>query len=131
MRASLEWLREFAPVSESAGEVAHRLTMLGLEVEAMEQVAGDTVFEINVTPNRPDCLSMIGVARELSAAFGLALGFPEHEVTVETGELDFNVDILDSPLCRRYAGRIVKGLKIGPSPEWLKIRLEKCGFRSI
>jgi phenylalanyl-tRNA synthetase beta chain len=131
MRASLEWLREFVPVSASAGEVAHRLTMLGLEVEAMEQVEGDTVFEINVTPNRPDCLSMIGVARELSAAFGPALSFPGHEVTAETGELDFNVDILDSTLCRRYAGRIVKGLKIGPSPEWLKCRLEKSGIRSI
>src|SRR5208337_3303982 len=131
MRASLEWLREFVPVSESAGEVAHRLTMIGLEVEAMEQVDGDTVFEINVTPNRPDCLSIIGVARELSAAFGPALSFPEHELTVETGELDFNVDILDSTLCRRYAGRIVKGLKIGPSPEWLKCRLEKSGIRSI
>ncbi|MGO9013758.1 MAG: phenylalanine--tRNA ligase subunit beta [Dissulfurispiraceae bacterium] len=131
MRVSLEWLREFVPVSESAAEVAHRLTMLGLEVEAMEQVDGDTVFEINVTPNRPDCLSMIGVARELSAAYGQTLGFPEHVVAAETGELDFNVDIHDPALCRRYAGRIVKGLKIGPSPEWLKRRLEKCGFRSI
>jgi len=131
MRASLEWLREFVPVSESAVEVAHRLTMLGLEVEGMEQVGGDTVFEINVTPNRPDCLSMIGVARELSAAFGPSLRFPDHEVIAETGGLDFNVDILDSALCRRYAGRIVKGLKIGPSPEWLKRRLEKCGIRSI
>ncbi len=131
MRASLEWLRDFVPVSESAAEVAHRLTMLGLEVEAVEQVDGDTVFEINVTPNRPDCLSMIGVARELSAAFGQALSFPDHEFIAETGGLDFNVDILDSALCRRYAGRIVKGLKIGPSPEWLKRRLEKCGIRSI
>ncbi len=131
MRVSLEWLREFVPVSEAAGEVAHRLTMLGLEVEAMEQVDGDTVFEINVTPNRPDCLSIIGVARELSAAFGAAIRFPGHEVEAEAGELDFNVDILDPTLCRRYAGRIVKGIKIGPSPEWLKRRLEKCGFRSI
>src|SRR5271169_618190 len=112
MRASLEWLKEFVPVSASAEQVAHRLTMLGLEVEAVEQVDGDTIFEINVTPNRPDCLSMIGVARELSAAFGAALAFPDHEFKSETGELDFNVDILDSSLCRRYAGRIVKGLKI-------------------
>jgi phenylalanyl-tRNA synthetase beta chain len=131
MRASLEWLREFVPVSESAGDIAHRLTMIGLEVEATEQVEGDTVFEINVTPNRPDCLSMIGIARELSAAFGAKLNFPGHEVTAETGELDFNVDILDSALCRRYAGRVVKGVTIGPSPEWLKCRLDKCGIRSI
>ncbi|MGD0283814.1 MAG: phenylalanine--tRNA ligase subunit beta [Dissulfurispiraceae bacterium] len=131
MRASLEWLREFVPVGESAGEIAHRLTMLGLEVEAVEQVDGDAVFEINVTPNRPDCLSIIGVARELSASLGASLIFPEHEVKAEAGELDFNVDILDPALCRRYAGRIIKGLKIGPSPEWLKNRLEKCGIRSI
>src|SRR5271157_72254 len=130
MRASLEWLKEFVPVSASAAEVAHRLTMLGLEVEAVEQIDGDTIFEINVTPNRPDCLSIIGVARELSAAFGAALAFPEHEVQAETGKADFNVDILDPALCRRYAGRIVKGLKTGPSPEWLKCRLEKCGIRS-
>ncbi|MBF0507014.1 MAG: phenylalanine--tRNA ligase subunit beta [Nitrospirae bacterium] len=131
MRASLEWLREFVPVGASAGEVAHRLTMLGLEVEAVEQIDGDNIFEINVTPNRPDCLSMIGVARELSAAFGAEITFPDHEFKSETGELDFNVDILNSALCPRYAGRIVKGLKIGPSPDWLKIRLEKCGIRSI
>ncbi len=131
MRASLEWLREFVPVGASAGEVAHRLTMLGLEVEALEQIGDDTVFEINVTPNRPDCLSMLGVARELSAAFGAAITFPDHEFKSETGELDFNVDILSPALCRRYAGRIVKGLKIAPSPEWLKCRLEKCGIRSI
>ncbi len=61
----------------------------------------------------------------------MPLELPEHEVQAETGELDFNIDILDSSLCRRYAGRIVKGLKIGPSPEWLKRRLEKCGVRSI
>ncbi len=130
MRASLEWLKEFVPVSAPALEIAHRLTMLGLEVEAVEQVDRDTVFEINVTPNRPDCLSIIGVARELSAAFGAALTFPEHEVQAETGGPDFNVDIHDPALCRRYAGRIVKGLKTGPSPEWLKSRLEKCGIRS-
>ncbi|MBF0558193.1 MAG: phenylalanine--tRNA ligase subunit beta [Nitrospirae bacterium] len=131
MRASLAWLREMVPGSESDVDTAHRLTMLGLEVEGIEKVEGDTVFEINVTPNRPDCLSIIGIARELSAALGTPLNFPEHEVNGNTGELDFNIDILNPALCRRYAGRIVKGLKIGPSPDWLKLRLEKSGIRSI
>lgn len=131
MRASLEWLREFVPGIEPAVQTAHRLTMLGLEVEAAEDVAGDTVFEVNVTPNRPDCLSIIGIARELSAALGTPLLFPEHEVSGKTGELDFNIDILNSALCRRYAGRIVKGVKVGPSPDWLRLRLEKSGVRSI
>lgn len=131
MRVPFEWLKEVVPISVSAEEAAHRLTMLGLEVEALERVDSDTVFEINITPNRPDCLSIIGIARELSAAYGIPLEFPEHDVVAEAGELDFNVDILEPALCHRYAGRIVRHLKVGPSPEWLKKRLEKCGIRSI
>jgi phenylalanyl-tRNA synthetase beta chain len=105
--------------------------MIGLEVEATEQVDGDVVFEVNVTPNRPDCLSIIGIARELAAIYKIPLKFPEHDILAETGELDFNVDIIDTGLCHRYAGRIVRDLKIGPSPDWLKKRLEKCNIRSI
>lgn len=131
MRVPFEWLKELVAVGAGAEEVAGRLTMLGLEVEATEELDGDTVLEINVTPNRADCLSIIGIARELSAAYGLKLKFPPHDVVAEPGELDFNVDILDASLCRRYAGRIVKNLRIGPSPDWMKRRLEKCGIRSI
>ncbi|GER94006.1 phenylalanine--tRNA ligase subunit beta [hot springs metagenome] len=131
MRVPFEWLKEFIEIKESPNEVAHRLTMSGLEVEAIEQMDSDVVFEINVTPNRPDCLSVIGIARELSAAYKTPLIFPEHDVLAETGELDFNVDIVDTELCHRYAGRVVKNLKVGNSPEWLKRRLELCGIRSI
>ncbi|WP_333653940.1 phenylalanine--tRNA ligase subunit beta [Dissulfurispira sp.] len=131
MRVPFEWLKEFIDIKESPHEVAHRLTMIGLEVEAVEQVDSDVVFEVNVTPNRPDCLSIIGIARELSAAYKTPLVFPEHDVLAETGELDFNVDIVDAELCHRYAGRVVRNLKIGPSPEWLKKRLKKCSIRSI
>jgi phenylalanyl-tRNA synthetase beta chain len=131
MRIPFEWLKEFVDIPVDASEVAHRLTMIGLEVEAVEQVDSDVVFEVNVTPNRPDCLSIIGIARELSAAYKTPLVFPEHDVLAETGELDFNVDIVDAELCHRYAGRVVMNLKIVPSPEWLKKRLEKCGIRSI
>lgn len=131
MRVPFEWLKEFIEIEESPHEVAHRLTMIGLEVEAVEQVDSDVVFEINVTPNRPDCLSIIGIARELSAAYKTPLVFPNHNVLAETGELDFNVDIVDAELCHRYAGRVVRNLKIGHSPEWLRKRLEKCSIRSI
>ncbi len=131
MRVPFEWLKEFIDIKESPHEVAHRLTMIGLEVETVEQVDSDVVFEVNVTPNRPDCLSIIGIARELSAAYKTPLVFPEHDVLAETGELDFNVDIVNVDLCHRYAGRVVRNLKIGPSPEWLKKRLEKCSIRSI
>lgn len=131
MRVPFEWLKEFIDINESPHEVAHRLTMIGLEVEAVEQVDSDVVFEVNVTPNRPDCLSIIGIARELSALYKTPVVFPEHDVLAETGELDFNVDIADAELCHRYAGRVVRNLKIGHSPEWLRKRLEKCSIRSI
>ncbi|OGW21940.1 MAG: phenylalanine--tRNA ligase subunit beta [Nitrospirae bacterium GWC2_46_6] len=131
MRIPLEWLREFVAVPADASEVAHKLTMIGLEVEAVENLDNDVVFEVNVTPNRPDCLSVIGIARELSAVYNTPLEFPDHDILAETGELDFNVDILDKELCHRYAGRIVKNLRLGASPEWLRNRLEKCNIRSI
>ncbi len=69
MRATYEWLKELVDISASPQEVSEKLTMIGLEVEGEEKVDGDVVFEVNVTPNRPDCLSMTGIARELSAAF--------------------------------------------------------------
>lgn len=131
MRISLDWLKEFIPLTADADEIAHRLTMLGLEIEAVERVDGDAIFEVNVTPNRPDCLSVVGIARELSAAYDMELTIPEHDIMAEPGELDFNVDILDVDLCHRYAGRIVRNLTIGESPDWLKRRLEKCGLRAI
>ncbi|MBI5213172.1 MAG: phenylalanine--tRNA ligase subunit beta, partial [Nitrospirae bacterium] len=118
-------------VPADASEVAHKLTMIGLEVEAVENLDNDVVFEVNVTPNRPDCLSVIGIARELSAVYNTPLEFPDHDILAETGELDFNVDILDKELCHRYAGRIVKNLRLGASPEWLRSRLQKCNIRSI
>ncbi|HMK43208.1 MAG TPA: phenylalanine--tRNA ligase subunit beta [Dissulfurispiraceae bacterium] len=131
MRIPLSWLKEFVAIHDSPDALAHRLTMSGFEVEAIEQIGDDTVFEVNVTPNRPDCLSIIGIAREVAALYGLPLRFPELTILSEPKPLDFNVDILDTDLCNRYAGRIVRNVKIGPSPEWMKTRLEKCGIRSI
>ncbi|MFA5353836.1 MAG: phenylalanine--tRNA ligase subunit beta [Thermodesulfovibrionales bacterium] len=131
MRVSFHWLKEFIDVPGAAADVAHRLTMIGLEVEAIEAVDDDWVFEVNVTPNRPDCLSIIGIVRELSAAYRIPYRLPDHDVMAETGELGFNADIIDPDLCHRYAGRVVRGLKIGPSPEWMRTRLEKCGIRAI
>ena len=131
MRVPLKWLAEFVQLDHPADEIASQLTMIGHEVEAVERLNDDVVFEVNVTPNRPDCLSIIGIARELSAIYKTPLKFPEHDLVADSGDLNFNVDIIDIPLCHRYAGRVVKNLEIGPSPDWLKNRLEQCGVRSI
>jgi phenylalanyl-tRNA synthetase beta chain len=131
MRVPYEWLREFVEISVTPEEVAEKLTMTGLEVEGVESVNGDTVFEVNVTPNRPDCLSIIGIAREVSAIFNIPLKIPAHEIKEDVPLSDFSVEILNIELCNRYAGRLIKGVRIAESPEWIKSRLEKCGVRAI
>lgn len=141
MRASLDWLKDLIDINMSADEAAHILTMAGLEVEGLEELDEDIlmnvgvsekdyVFEVNVTPNRPDCLSILGIARELSALTGQPLRMPEHS-TDEGTPSDFSIEILDEDLCRRYTGRIIRGVEPAESPEWLKRRLEHCGIRAI
>jgi len=91
---------------------------------------GDTVFDIEVTPNRPDWLSVIGLAREIAALTGNPLRLPEIALTETGAELPaVRVDAPD--LCLRYTARLIRGVKVGPSPAWLKQILEKVGLRSI
>ena len=93
----------------------------------------DVVFEYEVTSNRVDCFSVIGIAREAAATFGKKFVPP---VIKETGNSEkasdyISVEIEDKDLCKRYVGRVVKNIKIGPSPEWMKRRLSACGIRPI
>jgi len=93
----------------------------------------DYIFELEITPNRPDCLSHIGIARELKALLGGQIKYPDFNVT-ETGpdtSLDLTIEIDDPDGCPRYTGRLVSGIKIEPSPLWLKTRLNYLGIRPI
>ena len=133
MKVSLNWLKEFADVPVDARELGKKLTDIGLAVEAMEISGDDTIFELDVTTNRPDCLNHLGVAREISTVFGTPLrkpAFKLHESSKATSSA-FSITISDPDLCGRYCGRYISGVKIGPSPEWLKRRLEAVGVRSI
>jgi len=93
----------------------------------------DTVLDVSVTPNRPDCLSMIGMAREVAAITGKPLRYPE--ICVQETEASVHdatsVTILDPDLCPRYTARVIRGVTIGPSPRWMRQRLEAVGLRSI
>ena len=130
MRVPLNWLREFVTFDIAPEEIASGLTRLGLEVEAIEQTTDDTIFDISITPNRPDCLSISGIARELAIA--LRKGFREPLINVRSSTPSgFRIIIDNEELCPRYAGRIIRNIKIKDSPDWLKKRLEQCGFRSI
>jgi len=94
---------------------------------------GDVILELDVTPNRPDCLSVIGIAREIAALTGEPLCLPEvHYEEMEKSTDSFaSVDIVDSDLCPRYCASLVTGIKLGPSPSWLQQRLNNCGMRPI
>lgn len=131
MRVPVEWLKELVDFPISTGDLVLKLTMTGLEVEGAEKMLDDTVLEVNVTPNRPDCLSILGIAREVSALLNVPLKFPECGIERETEASAVAVEIVDEDLCHRYAGRDIKGVTIGDSPGWMKKRLEKCGMRPI
>jgi phenylalanyl-tRNA synthetase beta chain len=110
-----------------------RLTMVGLAIDAVDEHNGDAVLDVEVPSNRPDCLSHVGVAREVSVIDKSQLRLPASEPPKAEGRAaDFtSVEIEDPDLCPRYAARLVRGVKIGPSPDWLVKRLETIGQRPI
>lgn len=133
MKISYNWLKEFVDVDLAPRAVAERLTMAGLAVDAVEEHGDDFVLEIDLTSNRPDCLSHLGVAREVAALTGRALRMPEvrlKEAATRTSDVT-SVEILNPDLCPRYTARVIRGVKIGPSPDWLVKRLEVMGQRSV
>jgi len=91
----------------------------------------ETVFELEITPNRPDCLSLIGVAREVAALYGKPLKMPSIELIESAVEKGISVEVKDAEKCPRYTARVLKNAKVGPSPDWMKNRLEACGIRAI
>ena len=99
----------------------------------LQEYMGDVVFDLDVTPNRPDCLSVLGVAREVAALTGAVvkepdLSYPEEGEPVE-GMVE--VEIIDPSLCPRYTASVVQGIVVGPSPQWMQDRLTKAGQRPI
>src|SRR2546423_1255095 len=133
MDISYNWLRELTDVALSPQELAGRLTMAGLAVDSVREAGGDFVLEFDLTSNRPDCLSHLGIAREAAAMAGASVRLPGAEVKNAGGRTEEFTSVLieDIDLCPRYAARVVRGVKIGPSPEWLARRLQAIGQRPI
>lgn len=133
MLISYNWLRELTATALTPLELRERLTMVGLAVDAVEEREGDSVIDVEVPSNRPDCLSHIGIAREVAVIEKSKVQSPKSKVIQTAGKAsDFtSVEIEDTDLCARYAARIVRGVKIGPSPEWLQTRLNEIGQRPI
>jgi phenylalanyl-tRNA synthetase beta chain len=133
MKVSYKWLEEFVDIPDAPPQLGTRFTSVGLAVDALESIGDDSVFELDVATNRPDCLSHLGIAREVGAIYGTELRKPKIEMREDEKRAQevFSISIIDPDLCARYCGRYIEGVKIGPSPEWLKARLELLGIRSI
>ncbi len=134
MRVSYEWLSQYCDPPGSPQELAELLRQIGIGVEELEElVPGDTCLLTEITPNRPDWLGMLGVAREVATVTRGELRRP----TVELVEGDTpveelcSVEIVGRKLCPRYTARVITGVTVGPSPDWLRRRLESVGLRSV
>lgn len=133
MKISYKWLSEHVTLSLNPKELAERLTMVGLAVDSIEQAGEDHVLELDLTSNRPDCLSHLGIAREAAIVCGASLrrtdvSLDESDPAIESVT---SVEVLAPDLCPRFTARVVRGVKVGPSPKWLVDRLEAIGQRSV
>lgn len=133
MLISYNWLRELTGTSLTPLDLRERLTMVGLAIDAVEEKDGDSVIDVEVPSNRPDCLSHVGIAREVAVIQKSQVQSSKSRVAQTEGKARdlTSVEILDPDLCPRYAARLVRGVKIAPSPSWLAKRLEEIGQRPI
>ncbi len=134
MKVPVEWLSEFADLKGiSEEDLSHGLTMAGLEVEEIEDIAGERVLVTKVTPNRGDWMSVAGTAREAAAALDRPFKKVAPSTSGEPGEATklASVEVRNAEWCPRYSARIIKNLKQGPSPEHIQQRLSAAGMRSL
>jgi phenylalanyl-tRNA synthetase beta chain len=156
MKILLSWLREFVDVPGTAEHIATTMSVRGFAVEGIEPLpefteavsadgtiartpasSADAVIDFEVTANRPDCLSVAGMAREIATAYGLQVRRPvvggsslalTSLKSVDQGDIDIAIE--NKELCPRYAGAVAD-VKVGPSPEWMQARLRAAGVRPI
>ncbi|HEV7506180.1 MAG TPA: phenylalanine--tRNA ligase subunit beta [Thermoanaerobaculia bacterium] len=133
MEFSCDWLAQYVDLPAHPQELAKALTAAGLAVEGESAHGDDTVLDIDVTTNRPDCMNHFGLAREIAVLYGTPLRRPPASPTedAEKNADAARVTIDDLEGCPRFTGRVVRGVTIGPSPEWLRRRLESIGLRPI
>jgi len=133
MLVSWEWLKEYVALDMSVEDLTDRLTMSGLNLEEYNAVGSDWVIDLEVTSNRPDCLGHLGIAREVAVLYDRAMKMPIAKPQASGGGAGerVKVEIQCPELCSQYQARIIRGVKIGPSPEWMQRRLKSVGIACI
>lgn len=130
MIVSLDWLGEYVDLPPVA-EMTERLLLAGLNHESTEPAGSDTAVDLEVTSNRPDCLGHIGIAREVAVLFDRPLRMPAVELPPVSGDAPVRVTIEAGDICPFYSARVIRGVTIGPSPDWLVRRLAAVGVASV
>ncbi len=134
MKVSIDWLKEYVDIDLPVDKLADILTHIGFNLEEKITLGDDTVLDLEVTSNRPDCLCHIGIAREIAVALEKKLKLPDTKLS-DSDEFPVediaSVEVLSPGLCPRYIARIIKNVQVGPSPRWMVKRLESMGLRSV
>src|SRR5271168_2136267 len=133
MKVVYNWLKEFVDVTASPADLRARLSLAGVAVDSIEETAAGPVLDAEVTANRPDCLGHLGIAREVAAIYRLPLKplHPKLKESTEKVEGATRVEIAVPDLCGRFTARLLRGVKVQPSPDWLRQGLEAIGEKSI
>jgi phenylalanyl-tRNA synthetase beta chain len=133
MLVSWNWLKQYVLLDMSVEELERRLMMAGLNHESTEEVGGDLAIDLEVTSNRPDCLGHLGIAREIAVLWNRELKLPAAAPNEgkQTAASLTKVRIECPELCSRYIARVIRGVKVGPSPKWMAMRLETVGLTPI
>ncbi|HEX9368076.1 MAG TPA: phenylalanine--tRNA ligase beta subunit-related protein, partial [Vicinamibacterales bacterium] len=130
MRLPWHWLSELVTVTGTPDAVAAALALRGFEVASVEH-GTQPVIDVEITANRPDCLSVTGLAREAAAAYGLPLQLPDRTMPPAGQPQPIDITIEDPEACPRYCAQVFEVRTTGHTPDWMRDRLEACGVRSI
>src|SRR6516225_3253746 len=129
MIVSWNWLKEYVRLDMPVGTLTDRLMMAGLNLEEVTDVEGDMAIDLEVTSNRPDCLSHLGVAREVGVLFGRGMQLPQ-AAPIAKGPAANSLTAVENAapdLCPQYIARLVRNVKVAPSPDWMQRRLRTLG----
>lgn len=131
MKICYEWLKNYVEIEKSPEELAADLTLFGHEVDGISKVGKYTVLDFEITPNRGDLLSIVGMAREIAALYDTDV--KKEEINIDSEDLGKNIDIkiADKKACPRYTARIIDNVKVGETSQQIKDYLATYGFRSL
>ena len=131
MLVSWKWLTKYVDMPMTEPELAERLSLTGLNHEGTEKVNGDISIDLEVTSNRGDCLGHIGVAREISVLYDLPLNKPDPRPVENADSVEASIKVSNvfTDACPRYTARVIRGAKVGPSPDWLVELLQSAHWK--